>query len=195
MKKIIIICLLTIATGAFLSAQNVIWSDDFEGDKGWQILESKNYSVEYTKEGRLEMESEDAGPYISSCRTNLNPIKNFSIMVEAITEKGLKEGEYFGIAVNFLDRNNYYYFCVEEGYAYFYEIRNGEKVRYEYDVVKKTKDKTFNLELKKIGTNVMFLVNDEEVLYIESIEIKSSKVGLYVAGKTKIAFDNIRIMQ
>lgn len=196
MKRYITFSLLILVASVCVNAQNVIWSDDFEGDKGWQTFEfKKQYTAEYSKDGQLLMKSEDGGSHMSTCRTNLNPIKNFSISVEATPKAGLKEDAYFGLAFNVLDRSNYYYFCIEKGFAYFNEIKDGEKVRHDYDLVKNTKAKSFNLEIKKSGTTAIFLVNDEEVLYIESIDMHSSKVGLYVAGTTQVAFDNIEIKQ
>lgn len=197
MKRLLISCLLAVMANMFATAQVVIWSDDFEGDKGWQTFEYKDkYSTEYTKKGQFLIKvEEDKYCAISSCRTNMNPTKNFTITVEAKPNSKLQEDVYFGLVFNYLDRNNYYYFCIEKGFAYFNEIKNGEVVRHDYDLIKNSQKDTYVLSIKKTGVNVMFLVNDEESLYIEDIEVRSSKVGLMVSGKLEVAFDNMSITQ
>ncbi len=197
MKKILMACLFALISSASISAQTVIWKDDFDGDKGWQTFEYKGlYKSEYTKDGALLLKGYNKGTKCTSkCKTTLNPIKNFSISVEATSKSGLKEDSYFGIAFNCLDANNYSLFSVEKGFAYYEQYRDGQRVRFDYDLIKNTKVKVFNLEIKKTGTTVAFLINDEETLFIEDVEVKSSKVALYVEGETQVAFDNIEIKQ
>lgn len=198
MKKIFIAFLLGLVTSVSIEAQNqtVVWKDDFSGDKGWKTFTYKNqYSAEYTKDGQLMIKSEADQACMSTCRTTLNPQKNFTISVEATSKSGLKDDSFFGIAFNVLDFDNYYCFAVEKGFAYFDEIREGKRVRHNYDDIKNTKAKVFTLEVKKTGTTVVFIINGEETSYIENIEVKSSKVALYVAGKTQVAFDNMEIKQ
>ena len=151
MKKILMAGILALITCATLSAQNVIWKDDFEGDKGWQTFEfKKQYKAEYTKDGALLLKSyEDDTKCISRVKTPINPIKNFTISVEATSKSGLKEKSYFGVVFNCLDKSNYSQFVIEEGFAYFEQYQNGEKVRYDYDLIKNTRAKSFNLEVKK----------------------------------------------
>ena len=197
MKKFIVLFASVFGAILYGNAQTVIWSDDFEGDKGWQTFEYKKmYSAEYSKDGTLLLKSED-DEYraLTTCRTNLTPTKNFTISVEATPKSGLKDDAYFGVAFNCLDRDNYYYFCIEKGFAYFYEIKNGEIVRHDYDLIKNTKSKSFNLEIRKSGMSAIFIVNDEETMFVENIDVRSSKVGLYVSGKTQVAFDNMKITQ
>ncbi len=195
MKKILMACMFALIACVTLSAQSVVWKDDFDGDKGWQTFDFKgSYKVEYTKDGQLLLKSEGS-KCISKCKTSLNPMRNFSISVEATSKSGLKDDSYFGIAFNCLDNNNYCLFCVEKGFAYFQQYQNGECTRFDYDLIKNTKVKSFNLEVKKTGTTVSFIINEEETMFIEEVEIKSSKVGLYVGGNTKVAFDNMQIKQ
>ena len=80
--------------------QDVIWKDDFAGDKGWQTFRYKNlYRARYTKTGELSIKSNGI-QCISKCQTNLNPALDCSIYVEAVSKSGLKKGSYFGIAFN-----------------------------------------------------------------------------------------------
>ena len=197
MKKHILVVGLAIVASATLSAQNVIWKDDFEGDKGWQTFEYKNkFKAEYTKDGEFLIRTpEDGVEAFSRCKTNLNPTKNFSISVDAISKSGLRDESYFGIAFNCLDKMNYSLFCVEKGFAYYAEYKNGERVRYDFDIIKNTKAKVFHLEIQKKGTTAIFLVNDEETMFEEKVEVESSKIGLYVQGKTQVSFDNVEIKQ
>ena len=195
MKKILMACMFSLITCLTLSAQSVIWKDDFDGDKGWQTFEYKGlYKAEYTKDGQFLLKS-NGTKCISKCKTSLNPMKNFSILVEATSKSGLKEDSYFGIAFNCLDNNNYCLFSIEKGFAYFEQFQNGERIRSDYDLIKNTKVKSFNVEVKKAGTTVSFIINDEETLFIEQVEVKSSKIGLYVEGNTQVAFDNMQIKQ
>ena len=117
MKKILMIGMLSVVAFVTVSAQNVIWKDDFEGDKGWQTYEyKKQYKSEYSKDGKLLLRAYEAGiKCMSTCKTSLNPIKNFSILVEATTKVGLIDNCFFGVAFNCLDRNNYSLFVVEKG--------------------------------------------------------------------------------
>lgn len=195
MKKILMVGIFTLITCVSLSAQNIVWKDDFDGDKGWQTFEYKGlYKAEYTKDGQLMLKSEGS-KCISKCKTSLNPMRNFSIQVEATSKSGLKENSYFGVVFNCLDNNNYCLFSIEKGFAYFEQFQNSERIRFDYDLIKNTKVKSFNLEVKKTGTTVSFIINDEETLFIEEIDVKSSKVGFYVEGETQVAFDNIEIKQ
>lgn len=189
--------LFALVASTTLTAQSVIWKDDFEGDKGWQTFEYKGqYKAEYTKDGALLLKANDDNiRCISRCKTNLNPTKNFSISVDATSKSGLRDDSYFGIAFNCLDKKNYSIFCIEKGFAYFLEYRDGELKRHDWDVIKKTKDKTFTLEIKKTGSTAVFVVNDEETIFMEKIEVESSKIGLFVQGKTQVAFDNLVIKQ
>lgn len=195
MKKILMVGMFALITCVSLSAQNIVWKDDFDGDKGWQTFEYKGlYKAEYTKDGQLMLKSEGS-KCISKCKTSLNPMRNFSIQVEATSKSGLKEDSYFGVVFNCLDNNNYCLFSIEKGFAYFEQFQNSERIRFDYDLIKNTKVKSFNLEVKKTGTTVSFIINDEETLFIEEIDVKSSKVGFYVEGETQVAFDNIEIKQ
>ena len=197
MKKIFYMVIMTIAASLMASAQTtVVWQDDFTSDKGWQIFEYKKQgAAEYTKDGKLMLKSEEDYYFISKCKTNLNANKNFLITVDAESKSGLKDDSYFGIVFNYLDGKNHMRLVVEKGYAYFVEIKNGEIVRQDWDVIKNTKAKIFNLQLKKTGNTVIFSVNDEEALEIEKIDVVTSKIGLCVIGKTQVAFDNMKILQ
>ena len=107
----------------------------------------------------------------------------------------MKEDIFFGIVLNYLDRKNYTLFAVEKGFAYFMEFKQGVIVRQEYDLIKKTKEKTFSLEVQKSGNNILFVVNGEETLDMELVEVTSGKIGLYVSGKAEVSFDNLKILQ
>ena len=189
--------LFTLITSMILNAQqNVVWQDDFSSDKGWQTFEFKKQGkAEYTKDGKFLMKSEEGYYYISKCKTNLNANKNFTISVEAESKSGLKEDSYFGIVFNYLDDYNYMRFVVEQGFAYFMEVKQNEIVRWEKDIIKNTKAKVFELQLKKSGNTLFFVINDEEALEIERVDIVTNKIGLCVLGKTQVAFDNVKIMQ
>lgn len=197
MKKIFMASLLALVACATIDAQNVIWKDDFDGDKGWQTFEYKNkFKAEYTKDGALLIRThEDGIQAFSRCKTNLNPTKNFSVSVEATSKSGLRDDSYFGIAFNCLDKKNYSLFCVEKGFAYYLEYKDGELKRYDYDIIKNTKEKVFSLEIKKIGSTATFIVNEEETMFIEKVDVESSKIGLFVEGKTQVTFDNLVIKQ
>ena len=178
-----------------LLEQDVIWKDDFAGDKGWQTFRYKNlYRARYTKTGELSIKSNGI-QCISKCQTNLNPALDCSIYVEAVSKSGLKKGSYFGIAFNCLDNKNYSLFCVEKGFAYFEQYRDGELVRSDYNLIKDGKTKIFNLEVKKKGTTAVFVINGEETMFVEQVEIQSCKIGLYVCGRTNVVYDNLRIKQ
>ena len=160
MKKMLMACLFALISSITVSAQNVVWKDDFEGDKGWQTFEYKGqYKSEYSKDGTLLLKANEEGiKCTSKCKTSLNPMKNFSISVEATSKSGLKDDSFFGIAFNCLDANNYSLFVIEKGFAYYEQFINGVRVRYDYDLIKNTKVKTFNLEVKKSGTTVAFII-------------------------------------
>ena len=98
---------------ATLSAQSVIWKDDFDGDKGWQTFEYKGlYKAEYTKDGQFMLKSEGT-KCISKCKTSLNPMRNFSILVEATSKSGLKEDSYFGLnRMNLYEEDNICVFLI-----------------------------------------------------------------------------------
>ena len=192
--------LFALAASMMLNAQqNVVWQDDFSSDKGWQTFEFKREGkAEYTKDEKFLLKCELEGinhGYISKCKTTLNASKNFIIKVDAESRSGLKDDSYFGIVFNYLDSKNYMCFVVEKGFAYFIEFKQGDLVRYDYDIVKKTKAKTFELQLKKIGNTVTFIINDEDALEIEKVDVITNKIGLCVLGKTQVAFDNMKILQ
>ena len=199
MKKTLIISLLIMAASIVTNAQqSIVWQDDFSGDKGWQTFEYKKQGkAEYTKDEKLLIKSEIEGfhGYISKCKTNLNANKNFTISVEAESKSGLKDDSYFGIVFNYLDEYNYMMFVVEKGFAYFIELKQNEIVRWEKDLIKKTRAKGFELLVKRLGNTIFFIINDEEALEIERVDVVTNKIGLCVLGKTQVAFDNIKIMQ
>lgn len=191
------VCLSILVTCTMINAQQtIVWQDDFSGDKGWQTFEYKKKGLsQYTKDEKLLMKSEDDCFFASTCKTNLNAGRNFIISVDAESKSGLKEDSYFGIIFNYLDSKNFMRFTIEKGFAYFDEVREGSTVRHDYDIIKHSKSKVFNLQVKKTGNSVMFIVNDEEILDIERVDVITGKIGLYVEGKTEVAFDNIKIMQ
>ena len=195
MKKKILFVLLVVITSMAVNAQNIIWQDDFDGNKRWSEFEYKKEGSCLVKDGMLTIKSEDGYSFISNCKTNLNGNKNFTLKIEATSKSGLKEDTYFGIVLNYLDRKNYTLFAIEKGFAYFLELKQGVIVRQEFDLIKKTKDKTFSLEVRKSGNNMLFVVNGEETLDMEQVEVTSSKIGLYVSGKAEVSFDNLKIMQ
>lgn len=195
MKKKILFVLLVVITSITVNAQNIIWQDDFDGNKRWSEFEYKKEGSCLVKDGMLTIKSEEGYSFISNCKTNLNGNKNFTFKIDATSKSGLKEDIYFGIILNYLDRKNYTLFAIEKGFAYFMEFKQGVIVRQEYDLIKKTKEKTFSLEVRKSGNNILFVVNGEETLDMEQVEVTSSKIGLYVSGKAEVSFDNLKIMQ
>jgi hypothetical protein len=195
MKKNSVLLLLCLSFGITIHAQNVIWQDNFDGNHSWSEFEYKKEGSSIVKDGMLTIKCEDGFRFISNCKTNFNGNKNFTISVDATSKSGLKEDVYFGIVINYLDKKNFTLFAIEKGFAYFLEFKQGEMVRQEYDVIKKTKDKTFLLELKKNGDNILFVINGEETLDMEQVEINSSKIGLFVSGKAEVSFDNLKILQ
>lgn len=195
MKKIILLCFLSLAANTLVKAQNIIWQDDFNGNNNWSEFEYKKQGSAFVKDGVLTIKCEEDNTFISKCRTNLNGNRDFSIHVEAVSKSGLKEDMFFGLVVNYLDRKNYTVFAIEKGFAYFIECKNGIVVREDYDLIKNTKAKSFTLELRKTGNNVVFVVNGEETLDLDQVEIMTNIVGLYVKGKAEVAFDNLIIKQ
>lgn len=82
-----------------------------------------------------------------------------------------------------------------KGFAYFVECKNGLVVREDYDLIKNTKSKSFTLEIKKNGNNVVFVVNGEETLDLDQVDVLTNNVGVFVKGKAEVAFDNMIIKQ
>lgn len=195
MKKILCTILLIIMASSFALAQNIIWQDDFNGNKNWSEFEYKKQGSALVKDGVLTIKCEEDNLFISKCRTNLNGSRSFSIQVDAVSKSGLKEDVYFGLVVNYLDRKNYTVFAIEKGFAYFVEYKNGIVVREDYDLIKNTKSKSFTLEIKKNGNNVVFVVNGEETLDLDQVDVLTNNVGVFVKGKAEVAFDNMIIKQ
>lgn len=198
MKNIVITMLFIALSLLSAKAQRVVWQDDFESSKGWTEYEEKKDNFMVVKNGVMDMKSSDENPVITKCKTNYDCNKNFTLSVEAIPKSGLKEGMLLGILVDYRDTKNWIFFGIEKGTAVFWEMEKGNLIREDSEPIKKIKkDKktTYTLEIRRKGSNVMFVINDEETIEMDDIQIRSNKVGLIVTGDQEVLFDNIKISQ
>lgn len=197
MKRILLMIAVGLLPFPGLMAQRVVWQDDFETSKGWSEYEYQDcFSI--VKDGAMFVKNKGEGVFLTTCKTNYDGNKNFVLSVEAQPELGLKEGQLFGIAVDYRDAKNFVLFAVEMGFVRFLQYENGQVVREERDYIKsrkKTKNVVFTLELQKKGQNIMFVVNGEETLDMDDIIVHSNKIGLLVGGEQTVMFDNVKISQ
>lgn len=197
MKKLFLSIVLVLALSVASYSQRVVWEDDFETSKGWSEYEDKDGSA-LVKDGVFLVKSKGTREFITKCKTNVDINKNFTITADANVKDGLKEDQYIGMAVDFMDNKNFSVFLVEKGFVWFFQFRDGNKVREDKEYIKprsKKDQKMVKFELQRKGSNIMFLVNDEETIETKIDKIESNRIGFYVSGGQEVSFDNVKIMQ
>lgn len=197
MKKIIaLLGMFCCMTTWNLSAQRVVWQDDFETSKGWSEFEDESGEA-VVKDGALVIKSKEGWIYYSKCKTNLDGNKNFTINVDVNVKGGLEKKKYVGLLFDYRDGKNYMLFKVEKGFVRFEQYQNGTCIREEKEYLKQNNKnkKEMTFELQKKGQSVMFLVNDEETIEMDGIDVRSNKIGFMVSDDQKVFFDNVKITQ
>ena len=176
------------------TAQRIKIIEDFESNTlGWtEILENKGQAI--ISEGVMQIESKGE-QYHSTAWTDLDPNVPFEITVD-VKVRRLDGSRTFGIILDFLDHSQYILLLVKEGNARF--IR--KKGDYEGYISNSIKLEGGWKEDVKLGVKyqmgkLIFEVNDIFALEARYVEMTSSGVGLYVAGRQKIKFDNFTITQ
>ena len=176
------------------TAQRTKIIEDFESNTlGWtEILDSKGQAI--ISEGVMQIESK-GDLYYSTAWTDLDPNVPFEITVD-VKVRRLDGSRTFGIILDYLDNSQYILLLVKEGNARF--IR--KKGDYEGYISNSIKLEGGWKEDVKLGVKyqmgkLIFEVNEIFALEARYVEMTSSGVGLYVAGRQKIKFDNFTITQ
>ena len=106
MKKIIaLLGMFCCMTTWNLSAQRVVWQDDFETSKGRSEFEDESGEA-VVKDGALVIKSKEGWIYYSKCKTNLDGNKNFTITVDVNVKGGLEKKKYVGLLFDYRDGKN-----------------------------------------------------------------------------------------
>lgn len=176
------------------TAQRIKITEDFESNTlGWtEILEDKGQAI--ISEGVMQIESKGE-EYYSTAWTDLDPSSPFEITVD-VKVKRLDDSRTFGIILDHLDSSQYILFLVREGNAQFIQKnRNGDGYISNSIKLEGGWKADVKLGVKYEMGKLIFEVNEIYALEARYIEMTSSGIGLYVAGRQKIKFDNFTITQ
>lgn len=191
MKKYLII-LLAMAHAAVISAQ----TDDFETNKyGWNEFTAKNAEAIIQK-GVMHLESKNDEYANVYAYLPINIERNFEIKCDALVKK-IDENNTFGLIFDYFDDYNFSAFIVSEGTAYFYRYENYHLVsRMRADIkLKEQKKAAVTLGIKYTDQRLEFYVNGMKAFERRFQPLQSNGFGFYVAGKQKIDFDNLEMIQ
>ena len=204
MKRIFIFLTLV---GYFLScnlqAQEVVWKDDFEDNKGWSEWEDL-FGKAIIKDGTLVIKALDGWLYASRCKTNLDVDKDFTIKGEISTKGKIDENHYAQICFNYKNLKNYVAFKIKNGFVYYSRVEKDQEIEFEKDVYKdplrgkkgRSKDTKLIFEVQKKGSNVMLILNEEEAIEVPLDSLfRTSQIAFAVFGGIEFSFDNIEILQ
>ena len=175
-------------------AQEIKIIDDFESNLlGWtEIIESSGQAI--ISEGVMQIESK-GDLYYSTAWTDLDPSASFEISVD-VKVRRIDKSRTFGIIVDYLDSGQYILLMVKQGNATLIKVKDGKSFFHSQSIKLARGWKTdVKLGVKYETGKLTFEVNGIFALEARYIEMTSSGVGLYVAGKQKLEFDNFTIIQ
>ena len=142
----------------------------------------------------MQIESK-GGEYSSQAWTELDPNLPFEITVD-VKVRRLDGSRTFGILLDYLDDSQYIALLVKEGNARFIRKKGnyiggfGNSIKLDGGWKEDVK-----LGVKYQMGKLIFEVNEIFALEARYVEMTSSGVGLWVAGRQKIKFDNFIITQ
>lgn len=186
-------CLIALAISSLASAQVM---DDFETNKlGWNEFSSKTAQATITK-GVMHLESKGDRDAITYAYAPIDVTNNFEINIDALVKK-VDDESCFGLIIDYLDDYNYTAFIVSEGNAKFMKVKEDKIVgQISSDIkLKEQKKASVKLTVKSSYQKVEFFVNGMKALERRFLPMESNGIGLFVAGKQKIDFDNLEIKQ
>lgn len=193
MKKYLF--LIAILSLCALSSNAQSFKDTFDSNSmGWTETSGKNTEA-IIKDGVMYLKSKETVA-ITSTYLNFDVQSNFIIKCNANIKK-INEGNPIGIVFNYIDDYNYCAFAIDEGYTYFYEIRDSKIVGYrENDLkIKDRKKASIDFSLKSTYNKIQFEVNNMTAIELRFKPIISTGFGFYVSGKQEVRFDNLEVIQ
>lgn len=195
MKNLILFSLLTFTI--FSNAQVLEIKETFDSNTlGWnELIDKKGESVIVDGVLQLTSKNED-GFYESHCYTDINPKANFEISCE-VNVKTINDDNTFGLIFDYIDDGNFMVLVISEGNAALLKKKDGEFVGAVRNSIKLKKARKTNVDISlkhELGT-IICEVNGIFALQAKYIEMTSGGIGFYVAGKQKLQFDNLTIIQ
>ncbi len=203
MRRILI--LLVMAT-AIVTGTRAQVKETFDSNS-WQWTEySTDLGKAYIIEGVMRLESKSdnnnttLAEMVADVATHaflpMDPANGFDIKCVATVEKfeGKKQ---FGIILDYLDDMNCLVFMIKGDCAYLYKMKEGHIVgqqRNQFKLQKGKKTTALDIEVKYIGGELEFRVNDVQALLCKYVPITSNGFGFFAFGKCKVDFDDVEIL-
>jgi len=196
MKKTILLIGI-LASFYCVQAQSINIIEDFETNSlGWtEVVDKRGESV--IIEGVMKVRSKDeTGFYESHCFTDIDPKADFEIKCD-VKVKVINDKSNFGVMFNYTDNGNFMVFMVEKGNAVLRKYKDRRLVGSISNNIKLKKARNSNVEISiKYQTGrVLCEVNGMHAIEARNIELTSGGIGVYVMGKQKLEFDNLKLIQ
>lgn len=206
MKKIFLgaIAVFTLCTTAPEANAQILETFD---SNSWQWTEySANLGKAYIIDGVMRLESKSSSDettlaeMVGNVATHsflpMDPAAGFQINTEAAVEKfeGKKQ---FGIILDYIDDMNCLVFMIKGDCAFLYKMKEGKIVgqqRNQFKLQKGKKKTDLDIEVKYMGGELEFRVNDVQALLCKYVPITSNGFGFFAFGKCKVDFDNVEII-
>lgn len=179
----------------------VLFTDDFSKPAGWVVLEEKDFSLGYTKNGyRIFVNLVTSNSPVFTVRE----VSYSDVQVEVDVSKVAGPNDsYFGVLCRFQDQSNYYRFVIGvDGYYGIGKKSNGQF----FDMASgtgssaiKTGNAVNHLKAECIGNNLTLSVNGQNLLSVIDNTFTQGSVGMVAGTMTTkgadILFDNLVLSQ
>jgi len=176
------------------------WSDDFDAPGVWQAESDAAAQVEVA--GGV-MRVYVAVPNQLAWAIAGRDLRDFHLVVEATQVAGPDDNEY-GVLARMQDNANFYLFSVSgDGYFLLSRLADGRRELLGADwtpsAAVRQGQATNVLEVVCRGSELVFVVNGEELAHVEDAQFSHGDVGLYAGsfyqGEVEVHFDNLRVTE
>ena len=201
-----------------LLAQNVVLEDNFDGNEfSWTENGKPDLGENIIMEGEFKFDSKASSQFFSQDSKiptlllsegvlPIDPAQGFSISVDMAFDHIRFFGPNLyllnltsGFLLEYDDEYNFIAVAVNEKNCYILFYKEGKLIRYKQAAVKMknvNKNKiNANLKIEYIDYKLKIYVDDIEMTEMRKVTIESPVIALFVTGKRKVAFDNVKIAQ
>jgi hypothetical protein len=180
---------------------NLPWHDDFsDPTSGWHAEVDAGAEVGY-HDGMLRILVQEAN--LLAWAFGGHEFSDFRLAVDATQIAGPNDNEY-GVLVRIQDRDHLYRFSISGDGYYQVTKHNGgewEQMTAEWVAAEaiRTGAATNHLEVVCQGSNMIFLVNDQQLAQVDDADYRRGDIGLYAGAfyepGVEIHFDNLSITE
>lgn len=130
------------------------------------------------------------------CYAPINPTEDFKISANVVIDK-LGSDRLVGFVFNYRDGGNFYCFTFNDEMVNFQRYENNEVVGRISQGVKWAKKSKLQQQwtLSKVGDELVFFVDDMEVIRVRYMPLEYAGVGFYTFGKQKLVVEEMEYIQ